>query len=458
MEQISLSWEPERRLLTVSELTSSIRTLLGREFFDVWVAGEISGTRTATSGHIYFTLKDETAQLRCVCFRSSARLLRAKPTDGMAVLVRGRIDVYDLRGEYQLLVEALEPQGYGALQFAFEQLKKKLAAEGLFDSGRKRALPKLPRRVGIVTSPTGAVVRDIVEILARRFPGLWIRLYPAAVQGPGSAEQVVEGIEYFSRTGWAEVVIAGRGGGSIEDLWTFNDEAVARAIARSRVPVVSAVGHETDFTIADFVADLRAATPSAAAEMVAPLHQQVAGQVEASRTKLVQAMRFRVARLSAALHQQGIERARAMLHLAVGRAQQRVDDLGFRMKERQRARLDSARRLCQELERRLRARDLRLRLGEGRRRMEALDAGLGQAWRRRATDAHRSLEPLAAQLVQLSPLAILERGYAIVETEGGRIVRDAAGVPIGSGIGVRLWRGRLRAVVTAAEGPQSGAA
>src|SRR5215472_14698565 len=268
MEQMALTWGPVRKTYTVGELNMAIRGVLGSEFDDIWVSGEISGTRTVSSGHCYFTLKDHDAQLRCVCFRASLRYLKFKPQDGVAVLARGRIDVYEARGEYQLLVEALEPQGHGALQFAFEQLKKKLAAEGLFDAARKRAIPPLPQRIGIVTSPTGAVIRDITEILSRRFPGLHMRLYPAMVQGEGSVEAVVRAIEYFSKSDWAEVVIVARGGGSLEDLWTFNEEAVARAIAASRAPVISAVGHETDFTIADFVADLRAPTPSAAAELV----------------------------------------------------------------------------------------------------------------------------------------------------------------------------------------------
>src|SRR6202161_3086470 len=247
MEQLALAWAPVRKTFTVAELNARIRGLLGDEFDDVWVAGEISGSKTATSGHCYFTLKDHEAQLRCVCFRQSLRYLKFKPQDGMAVRARGHIDVYEARGEYQLLVEAIEPQGHGALQLAFEQLKKKLAAEGLFESSRKRPLPALPSRIGIVTSPTGAVIRDILQILERRFPGRHIRIYPALVQGEGSIEQVVAGLEYFSKSRWAEVVIVARGGGSLEDLWTFNEELVARAIVKCAVPVISAIGHETDF-------------------------------------------------------------------------------------------------------------------------------------------------------------------------------------------------------------------
>src|SRR5271166_7153307 len=252
MEQMALAWGPVRKTYTVWELNASIRGLLGSEFDDIWVSGEISGVRTVSSGHCYFTLKDRDAQLRCVCFRASLRYLKFKPQDGIAVLARGRIDVYESRGEYQLLVETLEPQGHGALQFAFEQLKKKLAAEGLFDAARKRALPKYPQRIGLITSQSGAVIRDMANVLSRRFPGLHVRLYPAMVQGEGSVEQVCRALEYFSRTGWAQVVIVARGGGSLEDLWTFNEEAVARAIVSSQVPVISAIGHETDFTIADF--------------------------------------------------------------------------------------------------------------------------------------------------------------------------------------------------------------
>src|SRR5271154_4350202 len=294
MEQLALAWGPVRKTFTVAELNARIRGLLGDEFDDIWVAGEISGTKNATSGHCYFTLKDQDAQLKCVCFRQNRRYLKFKPQDGMAVLARGHIDVYEARGEYQLLVEAIEPQGHGALQFAFEQLKKKLAGEGLFDPARKRPIPRLPQRIGIVTSPAGAVVRDITEILSRRFPGLHLRIYPASVQGEGSVEAVCRGIDYFSNSGWAQVVIVARGGGSLEDLWTFNEESVARAIAASSVPVISAVGHETDFTIADFVADLRAPTPSAAAELVIGTRRSVDDRIEGLRDRLESAARARV--------------------------------------------------------------------------------------------------------------------------------------------------------------------
>ncbi len=299
MEQIKIDWNERRETMTVSELTLRIRNVFGKSFAEVSVTGEISGLKMAASGHAYFTLKDSGAQIRVACFRNTLRLLKFRPEEGMAVLVRGRIDVYEPRGEYQLLVDWLEPQGAGALQAAFEQLKKRLEAEGLFDGARKRALPRFPQRIGIVTSRSGAVIRDMLHVLRRRSPGVHVRLFPALVQGEGSVSAVVEGIEYFSRSGWAEVVIVGRGGGSIEDLWTFNEESVARAIAQCGVPVISAVGHETDFTIADFVADLRAPTPSAAAELAVPNQAEVVAAIEGMRRHLERAIGLKLARKSA---------------------------------------------------------------------------------------------------------------------------------------------------------------
>jgi len=447
MEQMALAWGPTRKTYTVAELNAAIRGLLGDEFNDIWVAGEISGSKTASSGHCYFTLKDHDAQLRCVCFRASLRYLKFKPQDGIAVLARGRIDVYEARGEYQLQVELLEPQGHGALQFAFEQLKKKLAAEGLFDAARKRAIPRLPRRIGIVTSPSGAVIRDITQILSRRFPGLHIRLYPATVQGEGSIEAVLRAIEYFSGSGWPEVVILARGGGSLEDLWTFNEEAVARAIVASSVPVISAIGHETDFTIADFVADLRAPTPSAAAELVIGTREQLFDQLDVFDHKLVQSVRYGLAMAARRLHRQGVERASAVLHRGIGRLQQRVDELEYRLRERTGTAAAMRRQRLEQLLARLRSLDLRLRIAAARRRLEAADAAILQLARLRITRAHGRLDPLTAHLTQLSPLKILERGYALVTDANGRIVKEPADAPVGSEIDVRLARGQIAASV-----------
>ena len=447
MEQFVLQFGPGRRTLSVSELNASIRELLDQEFSDIWVSGEISGVKLASSGHYYFTLKDAEAQLRCVCFRSTARFLKFKPADGAAVLARGRIDVYEARGEYQLQVEALELEGHGALQFAFEQLKKKLAAEGLFEQSRKRSLPKYPARIGIVTSRGGAVISDMIHILARRFPGLHIRVFPAQVQGPGSIEEVCRGIQYFSRTGWAEVVIVARGGGSLEDLWTFNEETVARAIAKSTTPVISAIGHETDFTIADFVADLRAPTPSAAAELVVRTREEILDQVAGQRHRLIQLIRYRLAMDWSRVRQLGVDRAHSLLSRSIGRRLQRLDELQNRLREQMRLALEERMRAVQWLQSRLRYYDPRPRLGRDRSQHEAARALLVQAMRLQLARRRGRLELLEAKLSQLSPLTILNRGYAIVTAESGHILMDAAAAPPGSNIGVRLARGRLRAAV-----------
>jgi exodeoxyribonuclease VII large subunit len=441
MEQISLNWSAEPRFYSVSELTEALRELLSGHFTDIWVAGEISGAKLPASGHYYFTLKDESAQLRCVCYKMTARYLKFKPLDGVAVLARGRIDVYDARGEVQLVVEALEPQGYGALQLAFEQLKKKLAAEGLFDASRKRPLPPLPERIGIVTSPTGAVIRDILQILERRFPGRHVRLYPAQVQGEGAAEQVTAGIEYFSESGWAEVVIVARGGGSLEDLWTFNEERVARAIAECSVPVISAVGHETDFTIADFVADLRAPTPSAAAEMVICTRDSLVERVDSSEIKLRQAIRLTLALRARALHAVAVDQT--TLHRAIGKQMQRVDELDYRLRDVWRTVLDSRRRAVDSAAARLGQLDVRLKFAQVRRRLEAGEALIVQSVKLRLSNALGALAPLEANLVQLSPLKILERGYAIVEREG-KIVKSPVDAPVDSEVTIRLAQGHLR--------------
>ena len=448
MEQFALDFDlvPQRRIYSVSELNAAIRAALDDQFPDVWVSGEISGFKLAASGHYYFTLKERDAQVRCVAFRSSHRYWKFKPRDGLAVLARGRIDVYEARGEYQLLVEALEPQGLGALQLAFEQLKKKLAAEGLFAAERKRPLPRFPRCIGIVTSPRGAAIADLVNILSRRFPGLHIQLFPALVQGEGSVEEVCRGIDYFSRTKWADLVVVARGGGSLEDLWTFNEEAVARAIAACSVPVISAVGHETDVTIADFVADLRAPTPSAAAELATPTRQEVEERIQAARAQSVQALRYRLAMLERRLRQQGIDRAAGALRLRMGRAQQRIDDLGYRLRERIRAATGLRERERRAMESRLRRFDMHPRLAAARRGMEAARTAADRCMRTRLALRRGAWERAAAKLGQLSPLRILERGYAIVSNQGG-VLKDAAAAPPDSRIQVRLARGRLQAVV-----------
>ena len=448
VEQILLQWQPERRLFSVSEINARIRGLLDDEFGDVWVSGEISGVRLATSGHYYFTLKDESSQIKCACFRMSARYLKFKPQDGVAVLARGRIDVYEPRGEYQLLVEVLEPQGYGALQFAFEQLKKKLEAEGLFAKERKRPLPKFPARIGLITSPAGAVIQDMLRILERRFPGLHLRLFPVLVQGEGSIDGVCKGLRYFSESDWAEVVILARGGGSLEDLWTFNEEQVARAIAASRAPVISAIGHETDFTIADFVADLRAPTPSAAAELVICTREELLQQIAGCQKHLEQALRYRLSVLSRRLHEQGVDRTLSLLQRNVGRAQQRVDELEYASRDITRRRLIQSRQRWKSLDERLQQMDLRLRFAEFRRRLEAATDQAARCMHLRLSRLEGQLAPMQAHLTQLSPVKILERGYAIVQDTEGHVIKSADQAPPGADVRLRLAEGERQAKIT----------
>jgi len=332
------------------------------------------------------------------------------------------------------------------LQLAFEQLKKKLAGEGLFDASRKRPLPRFPRRIGIVTSPRGAAVADLIQILSRRFPGLHLRLYPALVQGEGSVEEVCRGIEYFSRSGWADLVVVGRGGGSLEDLWTFNEEAVARSIAGCAVPVVSAVGHETDVTIADFVADLRAPTPSAAAELVAPRREDLLDRIAAARAQSAQTLRYRLAMLERRLRQQGVERALGVLHRRIGRGLQRCDEQEFRMREHLRTAIDMRERRRRALETRLQRFDVRPRLAADRRRLDTARTWLARSLTAQMARRWSASDQLAAKLSELSPLRILERGYAIVSNETG-ILKEAAAAPAASRIHVRLAHGELDATV-----------
>jgi exodeoxyribonuclease VII large subunit len=447
--QMKLSLGQERQVFRVSELNAAVQNLFEAEFRSVWVAGEISSCRMAPSGHYYFSLKDEQSQLKCALFKGAARFAKFKPQDGLAVIARGNLEVYEARGEYQLIVELLEPQGAGALQVAFEQLKKKLAAEGLFEEPRKRPLPKLPRRIGVVTSPAGAAIRDILHVLERRFQGLHVQLFPSLVQGEGSVDQICEGIRYFGTGSWADVVILTRGGGSLEDLWSFNDENVARAIAASKVPVISAVGHETDFTISDFVADYRAPTPSAAAEIVICTRESLVEQIDACRAKAIQAIRYRLILSSRDLHQRGTDRALALVHRTITRRAQRADEWESRLRQLQRRLLETKTRQFKDWNRRLQGTDLRLRFARNRHRRELMHEQLVKHVRASLWNAQRKHEFLQAHLTQLSPLAVLERGYAIVANAQGHVVRSSAEISTGEQIKVRLHRGELDAAVSA---------
>lgn len=427
-QQGQLQLVPERRIWTVSELTAQVRDLLERAFRDLWVQGEVSNFRVSPYGHYYFTLKDEAAQLRCFVHKRDARFLRMQPQDGLAITARGALGVYEPRGEYQLLVNYLEPVGVGALQLAFEQLKQRLATEGLFEAARKKPLPMLPRRIGLVTSPRGAAIADMVRILRRRYENLHLLLYPVRVQGEGAAEEIVEAIQFFNRAHVSlrpDVVILARGGGSLEDLWAFNEEAVARAIAGSKIPVITGVGHETDFTIADFVADLRAPTPSAAAELVIQSKEELKQRLRALDTRLAERLRYQVLharhQLSQLMRARGWRRMESLLREQA----QRADELALRLRQ---ALLDSVARRRQEwavLAARLASYDLRGAVQRERLRLKAL----------------------AGQLNQLSPLAVLERGYAIVFDAEGKVVKSAAAVRVGDPLEVQLARGRLRADV-----------
>ena len=303
MSQLTFNLQPTRQVLTVSELTARIRDLLARNFTDIFVQGEISNCREAQSGHIYFTLKDDRAQVRCVFFKQQQRGIKFRPADGLQVTVRGTISVYEQRGEYQIYAEKIEPVGLGALQLAFDQLKKRLENEGLFDPARKKPLPLLPSRIGLITSPRGAAVRDVVRILTRRFPNVHLTVFPVRVQGEGAAQEIVKALKFFNAKKFVDVLMLVRGGGSLEDLWVFNEEIVARAIFDSQIPVISGIGHETDFTIADFVSDVRASTPSAAAELVVQTRREFDKHIAELRGALAEQMRYRILVVSRRIHE-----------------------------------------------------------------------------------------------------------------------------------------------------------
>jgi exodeoxyribonuclease VII large subunit len=447
MDQLQFNLQPERRIFTVSDLTARIRDLLAKNFTDITVQGEISNCRPATSGHIYFTLKDDRAQIHCVFFKQQQRGMKFGPEDGLKVSVRGSISVYEARGEYQIYVESLEPLGRGALQLAFEQLKKRLEAEGLFDAARKKPLPVLPRRIGLITSPAGAAVRDVVRILRRRFPNVHLRLYPVRVQGEEAAVEIVEALAYFNRKGAADVVLLVRGGGSIEDLWPFNEEKVARAIAASTIAVISGVGHETDFTIADFVADVRASTPSAAAELVVQTRREFDKHVADLRDTLDSLIRYRLLELSRRVHELAGRRGfRRPLDLLRQR-RQRADELTARLALGLRARLESSRRRFTEAHLRIASFDFRVKMAALRLGLEKRSHDLDVRVERQLRIKRESWQRLALQLQERGPLKVLERGYAIATDAAGNVLRDRDQVETGDSVGIRLHRGRLRTEV-----------
>jgi len=435
---------PQRRIQTVAELTAAIRGTLESGFGDVWVEGEISNCRVWNTGHAYFTLKDDSAQIKVVMFRSAVRYLRFGLEDGLHVIARGRLGVYEPKGEYQLQCEHLQPRGLGALQLAFEQLKKKLQAEGLFAASRKRPLPALPRKIGIVTSLDGAALRDIIKVLRRRHPNAHLVIRPARVQGESAAAEITRGLRAIARVAGVDVVILARGGGSIEDLWAFNEEVVARAIAACPVPVIAAVGHEVDVTIADFVADLRAPTPSAAAELVVTAKDEFCHRIDRLSNRLEAAARGALARRRGVLQTLANRRGLAGWPARVALKSRHASELAYRMRRALTTGLQQQERSLQALQRRLEAQNVTRRLAVIRGRLGAADARLGAAARRRTDRGAATLHALAGRLDSLSPLAVLGRGYAVCwNDQRTAIVRDPAVLAPGDRVHVTVAKGEI---------------
>ncbi|MGC2400504.1 MAG: exodeoxyribonuclease VII large subunit [Acidobacteriaceae bacterium] len=444
-----------RHVWKVGQLVGEVRNHIEREYAAVWVEGEISNLRPAPSGHIYFTLKDGDAQLPVVLFRKQAILLRFRLEDGLQVLVRGRVSVYEQRGQMQLVAELVEPVGAGSLQIAFEQLKTRLQQEGLFDAARKAPLPAFPHCIGIITSPSGAVIRDFLNIARRRHLGLYVQIYPAAVQGDSAALEIAAGLAFFNQSRAVDVVVLARGGGSLEDMAPFNSELLARAIANSRLPVVSAVGHETDFTIADFVADLRAPTPSAAAELLTEAQHKVEERLEQLHRRLTQACRFQLVRARERFARLSAPAAFGRMRNTLARRQQRVDELQYQLEGAWRRQNRWMAETLQKLEARLLRQDVSHRMRFVRDRLGGLDGRIDRAQKEllqrfgaRHAHAHGLLQ-------SLSPLAVLNRGYALVFDEAGALLRDASATNDGSLITTRFARSTLVSRVIERKPPQT---
>ncbi|WP_277051924.1 exodeoxyribonuclease VII large subunit [Zestomonas thermotolerans] len=430
----------DREILSVSQLNNRARLLLEDVFAQVWVEGEISNLARPASGHVYFTLKDSQAQVRCALFRQNAARVRQVLRDGLAVRVRGKVSLFEGRGDFQLILDSVEPAGDGALRLAFEALKEKLAAEGLFATERKRPLPVHPRRVGIVTSPTGAVIRDIISVFRRRAPQVHLTLIPTAVQGREATAQIVRALELADAGGFDALILA-RGGGSLEDLWCFNEEAVARAVAACKTPIVSAVGHETDVSICDFVADVRAPTPSAAAELLAPDSTDLQQRLDSLKRRLLLRMRDQLARERLRLD----SLARCLRHPGERLRQhaQRLDELDLRLRRAWQLRLNARHEQLARLEARLAAQHPGRLLALLRQRLEALGERLPRAIQLQLRQQRQRLENLAQGLHLVSPLATLGRGYSILLDEQGQAIRRASQTRPGQKLEARLGEGRL---------------
>lgn len=439
---------PERKIYTVSELTGRIREILEREFPSLWIQGEVSNFHAAPSGHLYFTLKDDSSQIRCVLFKMQARFLKFRLDDGLDVIAWGKLSVYNLRGEYQLILDTMEPMGLGSLMLAFEQLKARLTAEGLFDERGKKPLPRFPRTVGLVTSPRGAAVRDLIRIIHRRFSGVHVLLSPTSVQGDRAPGEIVAALERLCGTGEPDVIIIGRGGGSVEDLWAFNDERVVRAVALCPVPIVSAVGHETDVTLTDFAADLRASTPSAAAELVVPDRRDLADTLLHMTARMRNSMRFSLGKRSESVKETVKRLYDPKRHIEERRM--RIDDLAMRLGNAMTRRITTVASDTETIAKRLRPEYVIHAISRCSDARDELHDRMVRSIQNVLREKGNAVKNLAVQLDSLSPLAVLERGYSItLSPETGNVIRDAASVAVGDDLRVRLHRGELACRVTA---------
>lgn len=439
---------PPSAVLSVSELTRRIKATLTERFSEVWVEGEISNLRVPQSGHVYFTLKDGGAQLAAVLFRGTAATVKFKLRDGLAVIAFGDISVYERQGQYQLVIRQLLPKGLGALQLAFEELKQRLAKEGLFDPARKKPLPVLPQRIGLVTSPSGAAVRDFLNIIGRRYPNVHIIINPVRVQGEGAAAEIAAAVDEFNALDLVDVIIVTRGGGSLEDLWPFNEEIVARALARSRLPTISAVGHEIDFTISDFVADLRAPTPSAAAELVVAAKDQFTARLADYQRRLDKDLRLRLATIRERFQRLATSYVFRQPAEVIHQYAQRLDDLRYRLHLAAPARVAARRRQADLLAEKVRLLSPQLHVRRSRQRLDATAQRLRAAMTRRWHAIGHRWQTVAAKLALLSPQATLARGYSITRHSDGRIVRSVAEVQRGDRLSTMVADGEFGSVVS----------
>jgi exodeoxyribonuclease VII large subunit len=443
-----LPFVQNRKVYSVSALNHEARAVIETHLGTVWVEGEISNLARPSSGHMYWSLKDEHAQIRCAMFRQYGRHLGFAPANGQQVLVRGRVSVYEARGDYQLVVDYMEDAGEGLLRRKFEQLKAKLAAEGLFDESRKRPIPHLPSRIGVITSPTGAAIHDILTALRRRFPAIPVLIYPSAVQGDGAAKSLAAALDLANRRMDCDVLLLARGGGSLEDLWAFNEEVLARAVAASLIPVISGIGHETDFTIADFVADLRAPTPSQAAELAVPDQGEWRARVARAANQLARETRHRVALEARRLERLTHRLERQHPGVALRESAQRLDDAEARLRDFFSQLLLTRTRALQDLELRLGRHDPVGRVALMRAELARVAGRLAPAMNRTIDAARNRLAVAGAALQTLSPLATLERGYAIVTSEKN-VVTNAASLAVGEWLELRFAHGSAAATVVA---------